>query len=88
MWSAVEVSYELSAKLPLICWLVSLSMMIMGPAQRGHSHWVGEPVQSALGACSRRISDTSCRQSGTRTARLRLVRNPKCRMRTKPRGRT
>lgn len=49
--SGMESSYELSTNALRICWAVSLSMMIKGPAQRGHSHWIGEPARSALGAC-------------------------------------
>ena len=84
--SGMESSYELSTNVHRICWGVSFSMTIMGPPQRGHNHWAGASVRSALRARSRGRSDRSCRQRGTRTARLRLVRNPKCRMRTKPRG--
>jgi hypothetical protein len=67
---------------------VSLSMTAMEPphwgqSPSGHAGWTREASGSVCGGAT---APSSCEQSGSRVARLRLARKPKLRMRTKPLG--
>jgi hypothetical protein len=74
-----------------ICAAVSRSRITIGPAQCGHCQ-VAEPALSELArACdpeSRAGVGSKWRQIGKSLERLRVARNPKWRMRTKPLGST
>ena len=89
----VGVAYEVSMKTSpsaqrrWICSADNRWMMIMGPAHRGQAHVPARAAAGWLGwGCVFGASPMSRRHRATDSDRCRFVRNPKCRMRTEPRG--